>query len=235
MRGLMLAGALLALSGPLAAEAQESAAEFAATTLDLSAEGRAEVTPDLATIQVGVHAEAPTASAALADQRRRMTAVIATLKAQGLADRDIQTSDLNLSPQYQDDGKSPRRLTGYQASNSVSVRVRDIARTGGVVDALVASGANEIDGVGFGLSDPSAAEDEARRAALKALAAKAELYATASGYHIRRLVRLSEGGGYQPTAPRALMVTALRKSATPVAAGALTVEISVSAVYELTR
>jgi uncharacterized protein len=233
MKGLMLAGALLAVAGPPAVHAEESAAEFAATTLDLSAEGRAEATPDLATIQVGVHAEAPTASSALADQRRRMAAVIATLKAQGLADRDIQTSELSLSPQYQDDGKSPRRLTSYQASNSVAVRVRDIARTGGVVDALVASGANEIDGVGFGLSDPSAAEDEARRAALKALQAKADLYATASGYRIRRLVRLSEGGGYQPAAPMAMM--AMRRVATPVAPGALSVQVSVSGVYELAR
>ncbi len=220
------------ISGALSARAEDGAAVFAATTLDLSADGRAEVAPDLATIQVGVHAEAPTASAALAKQRAEMNTVFATLRAQGLADRDIQTSELSLSPQYVDDAKSPRRLGSYQASNGVTVRLRDIARVGGVVDALVAAGANEIDGIGFGLSDPGAAEDVARRAALKALQAKADLYAAATGYRIRRLVRLSESGGLQPQ-PMGIM--AMRRMATPVAAGALTVQVGVTAEYELVR
>ena len=220
------------ISGALSARAEDVAAVFAATPLDLSAEGRAEVAPDLATIQVGVHAEAPAASAALAKQRAEMNAVFAILRAQGLADRDIQTSELSLSPEYVDDGKSPRRLGSYQASNGVTVRVRDIARVGGVVDALVGAGANEIDGIGFGLSDPGAAEDAARRAALKALQAKADLYAAATGYRIRRLVRLSENGGLPPQ-PMGIM--AMRRMATPVAAGALTVQVGVTAEYELVR
>ena len=232
MASLAVAAMAAWVSGALPTWAEDGPAVFAATTLELSAEGRTDAVPDLATIQVGVHAEAPTASAALAQQRGEMNAVFASLRTQGLTDRDIQTSELSLSPHYVDEAKSPRRLGSYQASNGVTVRVREIGRVGGVVDALVAAGANEIDGIGFGLSDPGAAEDAARRAALKALQAKADLYAAATGYRIRRLVRLSESGGFQPQ-PMGIM--AIRRLATPVAEGALTVQVSVTAEYELMR
>ena len=224
----------VALAHPVSAQ-DTGAAEFAATTLSLSADAQVQAVPDLANVQVGVRAQAPTASSAMSEQRRRMAAVFDALKAQGVADRDIQTSELSLEAQYADDGRAPRRLTGYQASNTVIVRLHDSsARVGLVVDALVASGANEIDGVGFELADPTAAQDDARRLALRALQAKADLYAQATGYHIRRLVRLSEGGGVQPR-PMAMPMMALRRVSSPVAAGELTVEVSVSGVYELSR
>ena len=233
MASLAVAAMAAWVSGALPTWAEDGPAVFAAThARAFGGSARTDAVPDLATIQVGVHAEAPTASAALAQQRGEMNAVFASLRTQGLTYSDIQTSELSLSPHYVDEAKSPRRLGSYQASNGVTVRVREIGRVGGVVDALVAAGANEIDGIGFGLSDPGAAEDAARRAALKALQAKADLYAAATGYRIRRLVRLSESGGFQPQ-PMGIM--AIRRLATPVAEGALTVQVSVTAEYELMR
>ncbi|WP_158916486.1 SIMPL domain-containing protein [Caulobacter sp. S45] len=240
MKALLPVGALALVlavgTAPMARAQDEQAAEFRATTLSLSAEGEVRTAPDLAVIGLGVRTEGATAAEALARNATRMTATVAALKAQGVAPADIQTSNLSLDPQYFDDGKAPRRLTGYQASNTVSVRLRDMGRVGPVVDALVAAGANQIDSIGFQLAEPHAAEDAARREALKALQAKADLYAQATGYRIQRLVRLSEGGGgYQPRIMAAPMAFAARKVATPVEAGELTVGVSVSGLYELSR
>ena len=232
--------ALLALTPAIGAQAQDQPGSgqeqaFRTTTLELAADGRVEVAPDLATVRAGVRADGPTASAALDGQRRRMSDLIAALRAIAIPDRDLQTTELALEPQYVDDGKSPRRLSGYTASNTLSVRLhgRD-ARIGPVVDALVAAGADRIEDIGFGLDDPTAAQDAARRLAAAALQSRAELYAQATGYHVRRLVRLSEGDTAAPQ-PMAMPMMAVRRMATPVAPGELTVQVGLSAVYELAR
>ncbi len=211
------------------------AAAFHASTLSLSADGEVQVRPDLATVNVGVGSDAATAAEALARNRSRMTSVVAALHEQGVAEADIQTSDLNLEAQYVDDGKSPRRLSGYHASNALTVRLHDLTRAGPVLDALVAAGADQVNGVGFALADPQAAEDQARRLAVKALQAKAELYAQATGYRIQRLVRLSEGGDAPQAPMMARFMVAAKRASTPVEAGELTVRAQVSAEYELTR
>jgi hypothetical protein len=239
LKAILLAVGLfsaVAAAAPPALAQDEGAAEFRATTLSLSADGEVRVRPDLAVINLGVRTEGQTAAEALSRNRDRMSATVAALRAQGVAEADIQTSNLNLDPQYFDDGKSPRRLTGYQASNTVSVRLHDMMRVGPVVDALVAAGANQIDNISFQLSDSRPAEDAARREALKALQGKADLYAQATGYRLQRLVRLSEGGGgFQPRMMAAEVVAFGARKATPVEPGELTVRISVSGVYELAR
>ncbi len=233
---------LVALAAPAGlcaarpARAQEAgAAEFHATTLMISAQGEVQARPDLASVNVGVGSDGPTAAEALARNRTRMSAVFSALGAQGVADRDVQTSELNLEAQYADDGKSPRRLAGYHASNAVTVRLHDLARVGPVLDALVAAGADQLNGVAFALADPQAAQDAARRLAVKALQAKAELYAVAAGYRVLRLVRLSETGGYSPPMPSAMMLAARSRVSTPVASGELTVRAEASGEYELGR
>lgn len=240
----VLAAVALALSlgvGAVHAQAADpaaSAAAFQTTTLNLSAYGEVRTRPDMATITLGVTAQAPTAAAAMARNREAMSAALNALRAQGLADRDLQTSNLNLNAQYAYEDKAPPRLTGYEASNQVTVTVRDLARLGAVLDAAVASGANRINGISFGLSNPQLAEDQARRDAVRALAAKAQLYAQATGYGVRRLVSLSETGGYTPEPPRPMMAmaSAVRfKEATPVEAGELKVRIDVAGLYELGR
>lgn len=230
------------LATPLAAQAQvqpEAAAVFAATTLNLAAYGEARVAPDMATISTGVTTEAASAQEAMRANAQKMNQVVAALRRLGVAERDIQTSGLNLQPQQVYGEGQPPRVTGYQASNTVTVTVNDLARLGSIVDAVVQSGSNTINGVSFGLKDPTRAENEARQAAVRALRAKAELYSQATGLRLQRLVNLSEGTSYSsppppmPYARMASMEAADMK--TSVSPGELRVRVDVTGVYELSR
>lgn len=235
--------ALLLLAQAPAALAQSQptseARPAAAPVLNLSAQGEVRVAPDLATISLGVTEQALTAQEAMQRNASRMNQVIASLRKAGIAERDIQTSNLSLNPQYVYEENKPPRLTGYQASNQVTIRVLDLKRLGEAVDATVSAGANQIGSISFGLRDPSAAENAARREAVRALAAKAELYASATGHKVARLVSLSEGGGYvpQPPMPMPMMAVRMEKAmdSTPVAAGELSVRIDINGVYEMSR
>jgi uncharacterized protein len=211
---------------------------FDATTLNLSAYGETRIAPDEATVTLGVQTKAATAAQAMADNATQMSAVMAALRNGGIAAKDIQTSNLSLEAQYDYEQNQPPRLIGYQASNTVSVTVEDLRRLGPVIDTVTAAGVNQINGVSFGLQDPSAAEDAARLDAVKALSAKAALYAQATGYRVARLVNLSESGGYSPEAVQPMIVTAMRVKAapsTPVSGGELTVRIDINGIYELAR
>jgi uncharacterized protein len=211
---------------------------FRATTLNLSAYGEARVAPDKAMITLGVMTEAPTASAAMEQNRARMSEVIAALKRAGIAERDIQTTGLNLNPQYVYRENEPPRLSGYQASNQVTITVNDLNRLGAAIDATVSAGANQVQGISFGLKDPAAAETQARLDAVKALQAKAALYAQATGHRVNQLVSLSEGGGYSAPPPMPVMAMARAEkfdASTPVQPGQLTVRIDVTGLYELAR
>ncbi len=238
LAGLMLASSALAAT-PRTALAQPSAPAadraFEATTLNLTAYGETEVAPDQAILTLGVQSRAASAAAAMAQNAGRMTAMVAALRKAGIADRDIRTTNLNLSAQYSYPPGRPAVLEDYAAGNDVTVTMSDIARLGAVIDAATAAGANQVNGISFDLKDPAAAEDAARLAAVKALAAKAALYAGASGYRVARLVSLSEeaGGAQGPVRPLALL--AGRAEATPISAGELTVRVDVTGVYELTR
>jgi uncharacterized protein YggE len=224
--------AVLLFVGAAPALAQDARTPFDATTLHLSATGETQATPDLAAINLGVETEAPTAAEALRLNRVQMTATISALRRQGLQEKDIQTTGLNLNAQYVFHEGEPRRLTGYQASNLVTIRVHDLTKLGATVDAVVAAGANQVNGVTFSLADPQAAEDEARRAAIKALQAKAALYAAAMGYRVERLVSLSDTAS-SSNIVRPMM--AMRAMATPAEPGELAVTAMVSAVYELEK
>jgi uncharacterized protein YggE len=227
-----VAGAALAQSAPAYADAA-----FRATTLNLSAYGEVRQAPDMATITLGVQTDAPTAAEAMKANAARMTQVIASLKKAGIEARDIQTSGLNLNPQYVYQENLPPRLTGYQATNQVTIVVRDLGRLGQVVDATVSAGASNVGGISFGIDDSAKAEDAARLEAVKALQAKADLYAKATGYRVARLVSFSESGGYAPQPPMAMMASFRKDSAgaTPVEAGELKVRIDVSATFELVK
>lgn len=204
-------------------------------TLTVTAEGHADRTPDVADIWSGVVTAAPTAAAALAANATRITAVIAAVRRAGIAERDIQTSGLSLQPQYRYGENQPPVLTGYQATNTVALRVRDLANTGKLVDALVAVGASQINGPNFRVDAADAALDGARTKAVAAARARADLYARASGLHVKRILSISESGGERPE-PRPMMMTAARSKAadsTPVAAGEVSLVVNVTMVFEL--
>ena len=235
--GALLTGSALQVQAQPHAPPAAATAPSDATTLNLAASGQVRIAPDLANITVGVMTEGPSAAEASRANAERMNQVVAALRRQGIAERDIQTSGLNLNPQYAYEPNQPPRLTGYQASNTVTIRVLELARLGSAIDAAVSSGANQVHGISFGLRNPTAAEDEARRRAVQALQAKANLYAQATGLRLGRMVNLTEGGGYTPTPPmpmgRLAMVS--KDESTPVAPGELEVRIDITGIYELGR
>ncbi len=164
------------------------------TVLDVVAEGRTTRVPDLATIRAGVVTNAATATQALRDNAAAMTKVMAALRRAGVAPRDLATAAVQLSPQYRYADNQPPVLTGYQATNTVSIRFRDVAASGGILDALVAQGANQIDGPNLSVAEPDKALDEARTDAVRRARARAELYAKAAGLRVVRLISIGEAG-----------------------------------------
>jgi uncharacterized protein YggE len=230
------AGAAVLAMSALPASAQTAAdAAFRATTFNLSAAGETAIAPDMATITLGVQSDGASAAAALSANGTAMNKVIAALKKAGLADRDIQTSNLNVNPQYAYEQNQPPRLTGYQASNQVTILARDLSKLGQTIDAAASAGATTVSGISFGLQNPQKAEDEARVKAVAALKAKSDLYARATGYKVVRLVSLNESGGYTP-APQPMPVFAMAKremaDSTSISGGELKVRVEVSATYE---
>ena len=241
----LMIGAALAASAPAVVQAQSQPNGGAPLTiqavterpsLNLSAYGEVRAAPDMATISFGVVTEAPTAAEAMRQNAARMTEVMTALRRAGIPERSVQTSGLNLSAQYDYVQNEPPRLRGYQANNRVTVIIDDLTKVGTTADAVVAAGVNQIDGISFGLKDPSAAENQARQLAVRALQGKAALYAQALGVELGGIRSLSEGGGY---APRPQMMYARAEMAmgadasTPVAAGELTVRIDITGVYDL--
>ncbi len=217
MRSLLMVSAgiaMLGLTAPAAAQNMPAPMHMMphdGTLLTVVAEGRTTRTPDLATIRAGVTTQAATAAEALAQNSTRMERVLAALRRAGVAERDIQTASIQLNPQYRYQENEPPVITGYQAVNMVSVRFRDVAKSGSILDVLVREGANNINGPSLSLDDPAAALDEARRDAVARAAARAQLYASAAGLSVDRIVSISEtmeGAGPQPP----MMVSARAQS-----------------------
>lgn len=246
MKLLRFALAPIALACTLPAAAQVAtpvnAISPASTLLSLNAEGRSFRKPDLAVFNAGVTSQGKTAAAALSANSADMNRVIAALKAAGIADRDIQTSNLSLNPLYappvvRPDGRvedQPQRIIGYQVNNQVTVRQRKLADFGKVLDTLVSVGANQVNGPSFELDDSDAAMDEARTAAMTKARQRAELYARAAGLKVKRIISISEGGGYSPPMPMLYAKAAMADSApTPVAAGEVGLTATVSVQFEL--
>lgn len=221
----------LAAAAPAAAQVQPVPA-----TLSVVAEGRSLRTPDVAELSGGVVTTAPTAAAAMAENAQRMSRVVAAIRQAGIAERDIQTAGLSLQPQYRYAQNQPPVLTGYQASNTVNLRVRKLDDTGRLLDALVKVGANQINGPTFRVDDDEAARDEARRAAVTTARKRAALYAEAAGVRVRRIVAISENTVYEPGPPRPMMMQASRAKAeadTPVAPGEVALTVTVNMTFEI--
>ena len=230
-----LLAAFAMTAAPATALAQAAPASDG-TLLSVSSRAEARKAPDIATFSAGVVTQAADGNAALRQNAEQMNRVLAAIKAAGVADKDVQTSGISLNPQYRYEENQPPRITGYQASNTVTVKLRDVAKMGQVLDALVASGANQINGPSFGIDDPEPLYDRARLDALKAARARAETYAGALGVRVRRIVSISEGGAAMPSPmPRMAMMKAEAYDSTPVAAGESSVSVNLDVVFELGR
>ena len=207
MKYLIFASLALAAAaaspGPAAAQASITQS-IAGTRLDISATGEVTRVPDIAVITSGVVSRAPTATGALQDAAGRMQKVLGALKRAGVEERDIQTSNVNLNPEYRYPENQSPQLTGYTATNQLTIRFRDIRNSGKIIDALVGEGANQINGPSLTIDKPEAALEEARANAVQTGRARAELYARSLGLRVVRVVSVSESSGYAvpPPAPR---------------------------------
>lgn len=204
--------------------------------LSVSATGEVSAAPDMASVRAGVVAQAPTAEAAMADQRERMAAVFAALTEAGIAQADIQTSNLDLSPVYApfERGQQERAIIGYRASNQVTAIARDLTAVGPTLDALVTAGANTISGVTFGFEDSSALLDQAREEAILTVMSRARLYAETGGFRLGRILEMREGGAAPIAREMVLGRTAMAEAVpTPIAAGELDLSVTVTATFEI--
>lgn len=235
----VLAIALVALAAiPSVASAQTLTGPvqtIAGTRLDIVARGEVLRVPDVAVIAAGVVTQARDAKSALAGNAARMARVLTALRGAGVAERDISTSQIALSPQYRYVQNVAPAITGYQANNTVSIRFRDVAKSGAILDALVAEGANQIDGPNLRIDKPEAALDEARTAAIGTARTRAEIYARAAGLAVKRIVSISEsgdfGGGPQP--PMMAMQRESAQAKSEIVPGEQAVGVTVSVTFEL--
>ncbi|HZX78777.1 SIMPL domain-containing protein [Lysobacter sp.] len=238
LRPLVLAAALAFGALPAVTSAQTTPyVATDGTLLSVSAQAEARRAPDIATLSTGVVTQAADANAAMRANAEQMAKVVAAIKAAGIAERDVQTSGVNLNPQYRYAENQPPTITGYQAINNVNIVVRDIAKLGKIMDALVATGANQINGPTFDLDDAKkeSAYDEARRAAVEKAQARAEMYAKTLGKKVRRIVSISEGGSFAPPRPMPMMAMKAmdRMESTPISPGENTLSVNLDVVFEL--
>jgi uncharacterized protein len=204
-------------------------------SITVTGEGKVKVKPDTASLSVGVQATAATATEALNQANTSAAALIAALKGAGIADNDIATSGLSIYPQY---GTSGNTITGYQASNNVTVTVRDITQTGPVIDAAAAAAANNITigGVSFYVDDTEALIGAARADAINNARKRAGEYAAAAGVTVGGVVQISEASVNNPVPqfyPAAAADVSLASAATPIQTGTQDLTVSVTVVYEL--
>jgi hypothetical protein len=204
-------------------------AHAAEQLVTVTGEATVAVAPDTAMIRIGVTSHDKTAREAGEVNAKQMTAVLAAIKEAGIADRDIQTSRLSLQPQYDPNKAGTARLTGFQATNQVTVRIRDIDKLPAVLDRAIAAGANEMSGIEFVVSEQSKLLDQARDDAIADARRKAELYARAAGAKLGRVVSITEEG----SSPQPRPIQAMRAGAVPVAPGEQTLRAVVTVSYEL--
>jgi len=207
------------------------------TTLSISASGSVNREPDIAFLNAGVQTQGQTAQAAMSANSTAMNGVFDALAAADIDRRDMQTSNFSLQPQYDYSNREngQPRLTGYQASNQLTVKVRDLDNLGETMDALVSAGGNTFSGLNFALEDDRAAKNAARDIAMKEAIARAELYAAASGYEVARVVTIAESGGMRPQPMQMMAEARSVDRATPIATGEVGYSITVNVLFELRK
>jgi len=234
---ILLAGAALTLVPANFAQAANVQIVAQNPVIELSVSEQVDSAPDTATFSTGVETKAKTAAQALSQNSEQAGKVIKQLKALGIAEKDIQTTGINLRADYEYDQQSrENRFVGYVVSNQVSATLHDISKLGRVLDAIVSSGATNLNGPSFSISDDSKLKDVARQRALANAKARAMSYARSEGYAGVRVLTINEGISNQSDAP--MMRTksfADASGSPPVEPGQVGTVVSLSITYEMTR
>jgi uncharacterized protein len=236
--GLIASVALLPAAGPAFAQARLLAVDNA-RLIEVSGEASVSAKPDFARVTLGVATTGKDARDAAASNAKAVDAFISLIKGEGVAPADIQTSSLSISPEFSNpapNASAPPTIVGYNVMNAVTVTVRDLSRLGALIDKAVGAGANAMYGISYGENDPGALLDKARPLAVADAIRKAEIYASAGGAKIGRLMSLSElpGASRVPFA-RFASAQAIGAAPTPVEAGEEKLTVTITAQFELTQ
>jgi uncharacterized protein YggE len=231
---IALASAAVLAIAPAHAQQPQSPAE---ARVVVTGEGSASVPPDQATMRSGVTTRAKTAKEAADANAKLMVAVTAALVEAGIAQKDIKTTRFSIQPVYiTPEPRTEPKLVGYSVTNQVNMVIRDIAKTGDILDRLIAAGATDVGDIVFSLSDPSAALDKAREAAVADARRKAELYARAAGVTLGRVAWITEDPSYEPPFMLgAQPAGAMRAKATPISTGEDTLHARITVGFDITR
>ncbi len=235
---LLLATALALPTMASAASAQE---QRQTPRIILSGEGEATLAPDMAIVSLAVMREAETARQALDENNSAMSAVIAAMKEAGIAARDLQTAGLQISPRYvypqNNDGQQQPRIVAYQVSNTLTVRVRDIAKVGEIIDQSVTLGVNQGGNISFVNDDSSAAMTEARKRAVQDAVARATTLAEAAGVGLGSVLEITEQSFASPPMPISAKAYRMEAAsdAVPVEAGENSYRVQVNVTFELNQ
>ncbi|MGQ0658939.1 MAG: SIMPL domain-containing protein [Chromatiales bacterium] len=225
--------ALIAAGDPARAQEPSPGDCCDVPSIRVTGTGKASVKPDIAIINLGVEARASTAEEARARAAMAMTAVLEAARRARVEDKDMQTTWVGLNPVYAPD--SGNRISGYEVSHQLTLKVHDISSAGTVLDGAVKAGgdAARLQGLSFGIEDTGTAESEAREKAYADARARAEQYARHSGMRLGKPLRISEaGGGVAPPIPMGAMTRmATAEAATPVQTGEQEVAVSVEVVF----
>jgi uncharacterized protein YggE len=228
----------VALLAVLVLSASPASAQTApGRTLNIVGNGEVHATPDAALISIGVVSEGDTAAAALKTDSAVLAKVIDMVRSFGVEPKDLQTNGLSLEPRYSrpdKPGTTDRpRIIGYTVTNEATVRVRDLAKLGDLLDKVTLAGANRIDGVQFIVSNQGELLDEARQKAVADAKDKADLYARAAGVTLAKVMSLAEESAPPPPRPLARVMAAAASAPVPVEAGEMTLSARVRVVWSL--
>ena len=226
----------LAVFTSVAAIAQTS--DFAGVrppSITVAGTGESHAKPDFALVQVGVVTEALTAAEALKKNNEAMSHLIVMIRKRGIEDRDLQTVLFNVSPRYKYDKtqQEPPKIAGYQVTNEVHVKVRNLLALGSFLDETVSMGANQVRGISFGVAEPAQLMDEARKKAIADAERRSRVYAEAAGLKIGKPVRIDEQAGGRPGPYPVARMDAAAASAVPVAPGEQTFSVTVTVSYAI--
>lgn len=208
--------------------------------ISVSGEGDASIAPDMAHLTLAVVRNAETAEKALGANSAAMKEVIAALKAGGIGDRDLQTSDFSIYPQYRHHEPKngvvkPPEIIGYEVSNTLSLKVRDLTKLGAIIDQSVKLGVNQGGQISFSNDDPEGAMTEARKSAMAKAMAKARTLTEAAGVKLGRVLTINENA-QRPMPPQPMVRMAMAKEASdavPVASGENTYRVTVNVTFAL--